>query len=179
MRILGHLLSRSECVVVACQAVIKHGTNPLHLRGSHPLAAGQQSPSCWPESVASTHTHGRNAASARGRPAGGRKARRTTCVNGFSLRVGRRMTVRSCLTAAAEKASPMLPEIRAARKAAGRGVDALQKERGAKDDPKSLLIQRSPLSDSNRRPLPYHGSALPAELRGRSGSAYRVRRAHG
>ena len=26
----------------------------------------------------------------------------------------------------------------------------------------------SPLSDSNRRPLPYHGSALPAELRGRS-----------
>ena len=25
----------------------------------------------------------------------------------------------------------------------------------------------SPLSDSNRRPLPYHGSALPAELRGR------------
>jgi len=26
---------------------------------------------------------------------------------------------------------------------------------------------RSPLSDSNRRPLPYHGSALPTELRGR------------
>src|ERR1700751_992957 len=26
---------------------------------------------------------------------------------------------------------------------------------------------QSPLSDSNRRPLPYHGSALPAELRGR------------
>jgi integrase len=27
--------------------------------------------------------------------------------------------------------------------------------------------RRSPLSDSNRRPLPYHGSALPTELRGR------------
>ena len=28
-------------------------------------------------------------------------------------------------------------------------------------------IHQSPLTDSNRRPLPYHGSALPAELRGR------------
>ena len=36
---------------------------------------------------------------------------------------------------------------------------------------KSLQIPESPLSDSNRRPLPYHGSALPAELRGRSGPA--------
>src|SRR4051794_31606804 len=26
----------------------------------------------------------------------------------------------------------------------------------------------SPLTDSNRRPLPYHGSALPTELRGRT-----------
>ena len=33
---------------------------------------------------------------------------------------------------------------------------------------------KSPLSDSNRGPLPYHGSALPAELRGRSVAAYRV-----
>ena len=35
---------------------------------------------------------------------------------------------------------------------------------------KSRCFQRlpeSPLPDSNRRPLPYHGSALPAELRGR------------
>ena len=31
---------------------------------------------------------------------------------------------------------------------------------------KFLLIGRSPLTDSNRRPLPYHGSALPTELRG-------------
>jgi hypothetical protein len=28
----------------------------------------------------------------------------------------------------------------------------------------------SPLADSNRRPLPYHGSALPTELRGRGGN---------
>lgn len=28
-------------------------------------------------------------------------------------------------------------------------------------------LRESPLPDSNRRPLPYHGSALPAELRGR------------
>ena len=35
---------------------------------------------------------------------------------------------------------------------------------------KSRCFQRlfeSPLPDSNRRPLPYHGSALPTELRGR------------
>ncbi len=29
--------------------------------------------------------------------------------------------------------------------------------------------QRSPLTDSNRRPPPYHGGALPTELRGRAG----------
>src|SRR5205823_3954715 len=34
----------------------------------------------------------------------------------------------------------------------------------------------SPLSDSNRRPLPYHGSALPAELRGHGASVSRWRR---
>jgi hypothetical protein len=34
--------------------------------------------------------------------------------------------------------------------------------------PPARAIRPSPLSDSNRRPLPYHGSALPAELRGRS-----------
>ena len=33
---------------------------------------------------------------------------------------------------------------------------------------KPANCRQSPLSDSNRRPLPYHGSALPAELRGRS-----------
>jgi hypothetical protein len=33
--------------------------------------------------------------------------------------------------------------------------------------PPTKAIRQSPLSDSNRRPLPYHGSALPAELRGR------------
>ena len=32
-------------------------------------------------------------------------------------------------------------------------------------------LSASPLSDSNRRPLPYHGSALPTELRGRVGEA--------
>jgi hypothetical protein len=42
-----------------------------------------------------------------------------------------------------------------------------------------LQIAASPLSDSNRRPLPYHGSALPAELRGRCASGYRVRGALG
>jgi hypothetical protein len=30
------------------------------------------------------------------------------------------------------------------------------------------VVDVSPLSDSNRRPLPYHGSALPTELRGQS-----------
>src|SRR5215217_3534898 len=29
-------------------------------------------------------------------------------------------------------------------------------------------FEKSPLTDSNRRPPPYHGGALPAELRGRA-----------
>jgi Polyphosphate kinase 2 (PPK2) len=33
---------------------------------------------------------------------------------------------------------------------------------------KPSICKESPLTDSNRRPLPYHGSALPAELRGRT-----------
>src|SRR3954454_196583 len=40
-------------------------------------------------------------------------------------------------------------------------------------------LWESPLTDSNRRPLPYHGSALPTELRGRArvqGSAYAASR---
>ena len=32
--------------------------------------------------------------------------------------------------------------------------------------PSSSAFPESPLPDSNRRPLPYHGSALPTELRG-------------
>src|SRR5579859_8256184 len=32
----------------------------------------------------------------------------------------------------------------------------------------SLQVPESPLTDSNRRPPPYHGGALPTELRGRS-----------
>jgi hypothetical protein len=34
---------------------------------------------------------------------------------------------------------------------------------------KLLQIEESPLTDSNRRPPPYHGGALPTELRGREG----------
>ena len=34
--------------------------------------------------------------------------------------------------------------------------------------PACRAFVRSPLPDSNRRPLPYHGSALPTELRGRA-----------
>jgi hypothetical protein len=34
---------------------------------------------------------------------------------------------------------------------------------------------RSPLTDSNRRPPPYHGGALPAELRGRVQDSSRLR----
>src|SRR3954451_2275715 len=34
------------------------------------------------------------------------------------------------------------------------------------ETPISSDFVESPLPDSNRRPLPYHGSALPAELRG-------------
>jgi hypothetical protein len=42
-------------------------------------------------------------------------------------------------------------------------------------DPWTEAIHPSPRTDSNRGPLPYHGSALPTELRGRSPGAYRVR----
>jgi hypothetical protein len=34
-------------------------------------------------------------------------------------------------------------------------------------DPHLQVFLRSPLTDSNRRPPPYHGGALPTELRGR------------
>jgi hypothetical protein len=36
--------------------------------------------------------------------------------------------------------------------------------------PQIAGAERSPLTDSNRRPPPYHGGALPTELRGRSGN---------
>jgi hypothetical protein len=36
--------------------------------------------------------------------------------------------------------------------------------------------RRSPLTDSNRRPPPYHGGALPTELRGRDGTGYQGQR---
>ena len=35
-------------------------------------------------------------------------------------------------------------------------------------------LYRSPLPDSNRRPPPYHGGALPTELRGRVGQSSHV-----
>ncbi len=43
------------------------------------------------------------------------------------------------------------------------------RDRGSRRAPKekSLQIAESPLTDSNRRPPPYHGGALPTELRGR------------
>ena len=34
-------------------------------------------------------------------------------------------------------------------------------------DLRGFLVGGSPLTDSNRRPPPYHGGALPTELRGR------------
>src|SRR5919201_76248 len=37
-------------------------------------------------------------------------------------------------------------------------------------------LPRSPLTDSNRRPPPYHGGALPTELRGRCGHSRRLSR---
>src|SRR5713226_6772048 len=40
--------------------------------------------------------------------------------------------------------------------------------RGQSKIPPCAELSQSPLTDSNRRPLPYHGSALPTELRGRS-----------
>src|SRR5215217_7295793 len=39
---------------------------------------------------------------------------------------------------------------------------------GQRKTPPERGFLESPLPDSNRRPLPYHGSALPAELRGRA-----------
>src|SRR5438067_177106 len=38
---------------------------------------------------------------------------------------------------------------------------------------RAALLQ-SPLTDSNRRPPPYHGGALPTELRGLVGAAHRI-----
>ena len=49
----------------------------------------------------------------------------------------------------------------------GRVVDAHRGNSRAPSSENRLICRASPLTDSNRRPLPYHGSALPAELRGR------------
>ena len=39
----------------------------------------------------------------------------------------------------------------------------------AGEAPSSWLVCESPLTESNRRPSPYHGDALPTELRGPGG----------
>src|SRR5215207_3473131 len=44
---------------------------------------------------------------------------------------------------------------------------ALAPSSGQTKTPPEQGFRESPLPDSNRRPLPYHGSALPTELRGR------------
>jgi hypothetical protein len=41
-----------------------------------------------------------------------------------------------------------------------------EKDKPRIEHPNDAIVRPSPLPDSNRRPLPYHGSALPAELRG-------------
>jgi integrase len=60
---------------------------------------------------------------------------------------------------------------RARRPPRGRSVDAAALRRRSVEAENSAACRqkaRSPESDSNRRPLPYHGSALPTELSGRA-----------
>jgi len=45
-----------------------------------------------------------------------------------------------------------------------------QQSSAQRNQPLCSHFPRSPLADSNRRPLPYHGSALPTELRGQGGN---------
>src|SRR4051794_14867126 len=47
------------------------------------------------------------------------------------------------------------------------------------ETPISSDFEKSPLPDSNRRPLPYHGSALPTELRGHFAGSVPLQRPHG
>src|SRR4051794_23673722 len=61
--------------------------------------------------------------------------------------------------------------------AGGRFVDAVAPTTTARNGSEtsvSSTFGESPLPDSNRRPLPYHGSALPTELRGRYAGALGV-----
>ena len=58
--------------------------------------------------------------------------------------------------------------IREARAKSVRATFAQTKRRPRTPNAKSLQKAKSPLTDSNRRPPPYHGGALPAELRGRA-----------
>ena len=60
--------------------------------------------------------------------------------------------------------------IRRARDEFVRTTFARERKRRSAKSEESLQIQKSPLTDSNRRPPPYHGGALPTELRGREGT---------
>src|SRR5207248_6215532 len=51
-----------------------------------------------------------------------------------------------------------------------RTLPNMQVELNAKRESAAFL--QSPLTDSNRRPPPYHGGALPTELRGREAGLY-------
>ncbi len=51
---------------------------------------------------------------------------------------------------------------------AGRHGERGQQQCESRDCERADRAQQSPRPDSNRRPLPYHGSALPTELRGRA-----------
>ena len=46
------------------------------------------------------------------------------------------------------------------------------KIRNGRRDDRNRPLTWSPLTESNRRPSPYHGDALPTELRGRGSRAY-------
>ena len=51
---------------------------------------------------------------------------------------------------------------------------ALRRAPRLKKSPAVRGFRRSPLTDSNRRPPPYHGGALPTELRGQGGHSSRA-----
>jgi hypothetical protein len=108
------------------------------------------------------------AAACAGRRGSGRASRPAWCARRAGVSSGRANADRPLDETRASPPSWRLPRSPGLSDAAGTGRAAAFLPSKATN---SSAFLESPLPDSNRRPLPYHGSALPTELRGQFAGA--------
>src|SRR5262245_19462495 len=113
------------------------------------------------ESAASIVREAMNAVGFRSLPARSSLSARRVGVPRSSTRVGRTAGRRDRASGPAADLWGHAPTLKSTPN------DEARRRRGLVRHPGAGLWFASPLPDSNRRPLPYHGSALPTELRGR------------